>query len=168
MVGLRRTKRLMAAWRSTTHRKTPRLGRCLASLAKNLSTALSHEQEVGVKWKVKRGWRSSHWRNLRMLVGGVVVEDHVHDLSSRHLRLNGVEEADELLVTMALHASANDLAFEHVESNEQRCCAMAFVVVGHGPGAALLHRQAGLGAIERLDLRLLVDERTMAWAGGST
>ena len=34
--------------------------------------------------------------NLWMLVGGVVVEDHVHDLSSRHLRLNGVEEADEL------------------------------------------------------------------------
>ena len=25
------------------------------------STALSHEQEVGVKWKVKRGWRSSRW-----------------------------------------------------------------------------------------------------------
>ena len=83
-------------------------------------------------------------------MGGVVVEDHVHDLSSRHLRLNGVEEADELLVTMALHASANDLAFEYVESSEQRCCAMAFVVVGHGPGAALLHRQAGLSAIERL------------------
>ena len=55
-----RTKRLMAAWRSTTHRKTPRLSRRLASLAKNPSTALSHEQEVGVKWKVKRGWRSSH------------------------------------------------------------------------------------------------------------
>jgi hypothetical protein len=40
-----------------------------------------------------------------MLEGGVVVEDHVHDLSDRRLRLNGVSEADELLVTMALHAS---------------------------------------------------------------
>jgi hypothetical protein len=29
--------------------------------------------------------------------------------------------------------------------------------VGHGAGPALLHRQAGLGAVERLDLRLLVD-----------
>src|SRR6476619_7567500 len=54
------TKRLMAAWRSTTHRKTPRFSRRLASLAKNPSTALSHEHEVGVKWKVKRGCRSSH------------------------------------------------------------------------------------------------------------
>ena len=52
--------RLMAAWRSTTHRKTPRFSRRLASLAKNPSTALSHEHEVGVKWKVKRGCRSSH------------------------------------------------------------------------------------------------------------
>ena len=34
---------------------------------------------------------------------------------------------------------------------------MAFVVVGHGPGAALLHRQTGLGAVERLDLALLID-----------
>ena len=54
------TKRLMVAWRSTTHRKTPRFSLRLASLAKNPSTALSHEHEVGVKWKVKRGCRSSH------------------------------------------------------------------------------------------------------------
>src|SRR3954467_3953091 len=42
-------------------------------------------------------------RYLRMLVGSVVVEDHVHELSGRHLRLNSIQEADELLVTMALH-----------------------------------------------------------------
>src|SRR4029079_7183232 len=42
------TKRLMVAWRSTTHRKTPRFSRRLASLAKNPSTALSHEHAVGV------------------------------------------------------------------------------------------------------------------------
>src|SRR6266571_4931822 len=64
-----------------------------------------------------------------MLVGGVVVEDDVHDLSGRHLRLNSIQEADELLVTMAVHATADDLAFEHVKSDEQRCCAVALVVV---------------------------------------
>ena len=95
--------------------------------------------------------------HLRMLVDGVVVEDHVHRLSGRHLRLNGIQEADELLVTMALHTSANDLAFEHVESSEQRRCAVALVIVGHRAGAAFLHRQAGLGAVEGLDLRLLID-----------
>ena len=78
--------------------------------------------------------------HLRMLVGGVIVEDDVHDLSGRHLRRNSIQEADELLVTMALHATADDLAFEHVKSGEQRCCAVALVVVGHRSGAALLHR----------------------------
>ena len=140
-------------------RKTPRFSRRLVSLAKKPSTALSQEHEVGVKWKVKRGWRSSHCAHLRMLVGGVVVEDDVDELAGRHLRFDGVEEADELLMAMALHAAADDLAFEHVERGEQRRGAVALVVMGHRAGAALLHRQAGLGAVERLDLALLVDRQ---------
>ena len=39
----------MVTCRSTTDRKTPRFSRCLESLAKKPSTALSHEHEVGVK-----------------------------------------------------------------------------------------------------------------------
>ena len=58
---------------------------------------------------------------------------------------------------MALHTSANDLAFEHVESSEQRRCSVALVVVGHRASTASLHRQARLGAVEGLDLRLLID-----------
>jgi len=46
-------------------------------------------------------------RYLRMLVGSVIVEDHVHGLSSWHLRLDGIEEADELLVTMTQLTSAS-------------------------------------------------------------
>ena len=89
----------------------------------------------------------------------------MHDFFGRHLRLNGVQEADELLVTMALHTSANDLAFEDIESSEQRRCAMALVVVGHRAGSAFLHRQAGLGAVERLDLRLFVDREDDGMGG---
>ena len=69
----------------------------------------------------------------------------------------GIEEADELLMPMALHVAADDLAVEHVERGEQRGGAVALVVVGHGAERALLQRQAGLGAVERLDLALLVD-----------
>ena len=58
---------------------------------------------------------------------------------------------------VALHAVADDLAVEHVERGEQRRRAVALVVVGHRPAAARLHRQPRLGAVERLDLRLLVD-----------
>jgi hypothetical protein len=37
------------------------------SLGKNPSTALSKEHDVGVKWKTKRGWRSSQARMLGCL-----------------------------------------------------------------------------------------------------
>ena len=43
------------------------------------------------------------------------------------------------------------------EGGEQRGRAVALVVVRHRCGAPLLQRQAGLGAVERLDLALLVD-----------
>ncbi len=62
-----RMKRLMAAWRSTRDRKTPFLSRRLESFAKKPSTALSQEHEVGVKWKVQRGWRASHSWTLSFL-----------------------------------------------------------------------------------------------------
>lgn len=39
---------------------------------------------------------------LGMLVCRVVVEDDVHGFARRHLNLNGVQEADELLVPVAL------------------------------------------------------------------
>src|SRR6516164_1518729 len=52
-------KRLMAVCSSTIEVKTPRLRRCLVSLANQPSTALAQEHEVGVKWKVKRECRCS-------------------------------------------------------------------------------------------------------------
>src|SRR6202158_715258 len=61
------TKRLMAACKSTTDMKTPRFNRRCVSLAKKPSTALSQDAEVGVKWKVQRGCRRSHWRTFGCL-----------------------------------------------------------------------------------------------------
>src|SRR4051794_22122720 len=83
------TKRLMAAWSSTTHQKTPRFSGCLASLAKKPSTALSHEHKVGVQWKATRVLVEP-LAHLRMLMGGVVVEDHVHELRGGHLCLDSM------------------------------------------------------------------------------
>ena len=103
--------------------------------------------------------------HLRMFVGCVVVDDGVDFLSRRHLRLDGVEEADELLVPVALHIAADDGAVEDIESREQCRRAMTLVVVGHRPGAALLHRQAGLGAVERLDLALFIDREDDGMGG---
>ena len=43
------------------------------------------------------------------------------------------------------------------ECREQGGDAMPLVIVGHGAGAAFLHRQPRLGAIQRLDLALFID-----------
>src|SRR3954470_20848813 len=63
-------------------------------------------------------------QHLGLLVGGVVVENDVDDLAGRGRRLDGVEEADELLVPVALHAATEDGAVEDVEGGEQRGGAM--------------------------------------------
>src|SRR5215207_1146281 len=90
--------------------------------------------------------------HLGLLMGGVVVEDDVDELAGRDRRLDGVEEADNLLMPVALHAASEHGAVQDIEGGEQCGGAVALVVVGHRPGAALLERQAGLGAVERLDL----------------
>jgi hypothetical protein len=60
---------------------------------------------------------------------------------------------------MTLHVAADDRAVEDVESGEQRRGAVPLVIVGHGSEPALLQRQTRLGAIERLNLALLVDRQ---------
>ena len=45
-----------------------------------------------------------------MLVGGVVVEDDVDELAGRDRRLDGFEEADELLMPVALHVACDEAA----------------------------------------------------------
>ena len=60
---------------------------------------------------------------------------------------------------MALHVLCDDRTVQHVERGEQRRRAMPFVIIGHRTGAALLHRQAGLGPVESLDLRLLINRQ---------
>ena len=68
--------------------------------------------------------------HLGVLVAAVVVEDDVHDLPGGDLGLESVEKPDELLMPVALHATADDLTFEHVERGKQGRRAVALVVVG--------------------------------------
>ena len=100
-----------------------------------------------------------------VFVGGIVVDDGMDHFSRRNLRLDRIEEADELLMAVTLHVAADDSAVEDVESREQRGGAVAFVVVRHRPSAARLHRQPRLGAVERLDLALLIDRQNDRMGG---
>src|ERR1700722_19551752 len=58
--------------------------------------------------------------HLGMFVSGVVVDDGVDRFSLRDPSLDGVEEADELLMAVALHVVPDDGAVEYVEGGEQR------------------------------------------------
>ena len=44
-------------------------------------------REVGVKWKVQRGWRDN--QHFGMLIGGVVVEHGVDQVAGGDLALDG-------------------------------------------------------------------------------
>ena len=94
---------------------------------------------------------------LGMLVRAVVVEDHVNDLARRDLGLDSVQEADEFLMPVPLHAASDHPAVEHVKRGEQRRGAVPLIVVGHRPASPRLQGQTRLGAVERLDLRFFVD-----------
>lgn len=73
---------------------------------------------------------------LGVLVGGAVVDHGVDQLARGHLALDRVEEADELLVAVALHAPADHGAVEHVERREQR--GRAVPVNGGSTGSVLV------------------------------
>src|SRR6202048_1918547 len=96
---------------------------------------------------------------LGMLMSSVIVGDGVNDLAGRHSGLDGVEEADELLMAVTLHAAAKHRALQNIESGKQGGCAVALVIVGRGSRLAGLQWQARLGAVECLDLALLVDRQ---------
>ena len=94
-----------------------------------------------------------------MLVRRIIVDDQMQLPPGWGLAIDLVEKADEFLMPVARHALADDPALQHVERGEQGRRAVPLVVVRHRPAAALLHRQARLGAVERLNLRLLVDRQ---------
>ena len=91
-----------------------------------------------------------------MFVGAVVVYDEMQVQFGRSFAVDFLEETDKFLMPVARHTVADHLAVEHAEGREQSGRAIAFVIVGHGPTAPLLHRQTRLSPVEGLDLTLLV------------
>ena len=98
-------------------------------------------------------------------MGGVVVEDQVKVEIGRRLLVDLLEEGAGIPAGDGAGTVADDRAGEHVERREQRGGAVTLVVVGDRlPGP--FHRQPRAGAVERLDLALLVDRQHHALSGG--
>lgn len=71
--------------------------------------------------------------------------------------INALEELKKLLMTMACLALRQDCSGRDVESGKQGGGAMANVVVGHSFDVSKSHGQHGLGPVEGLDLRILIN-----------
>jgi len=98
-------------------------------------------------------------------MGGVVVDDAVDGQLLGRVPVDGFKEGQKLLMAVPLHALADDLPFEHIERGKEGGGAVAFIVVGHGSGASLLHRQAGLRAIQSLDLAFFIEAENQGVLG---
>src|SRR6202521_5481920 len=142
----------MAASRSAALLNTPRRIVWRVISANSRSTRLIR-REVQLEARVL----SEPGLHLRGLVGLVVVADRVHGEVVCDGPVDLFQEADELLGAVTRQALADDLASLDIEGRKQRRRAIAFVVVRHRLSTALLHRQARLRAIERLNLAFLVD-----------
>ena len=94
--------------------------------------------------------------DLGLLVCRVIIEDDVDGLVCGHLSFDGVQEANELLMPMSLHVSADDGAIQDIECGKQGRGPVALVIMRHGRASAALQRRARLGAIQGLDLALLI------------
>ena len=104
----------------------------------------------------------------RMLVGRIVVDDGVDYFPHRDLLLDRVEEADELLMPVALHVAADDGAVEDVEGGKQRGRAVPFISWGIVPARPGFIGNPGWVRSRAWIWLFSSTERTTAWAGGST
>ena len=102
----------------------------------------------------------------RGLMRSVVVHDQMHVEVRRHVRFNGFEELPEFSGALALVELANHLPGLDVQSRKEGGGAMAAIVVGTPLNLARTHRQQGLRAVQRLDLRFSSTHNTRALSGG--
>src|SRR6266478_825489 len=98
-------------------------------------------------WSVSNAKKRSTW----------LVHDDVNVEIGGDMLFDGVEEAAEFLCPVARHAFADDGSGLHVEGGKERGRPVPPIIMGVPLGLPGSHREQRLGAIERLDLRFLID-----------
>ena len=86
----------------------------------------------------------------------VVVENHVDVPVRIDTLVDALKEAQELLVAMARLTLGYNRSLQYVERSKQSSCSVALIVVRLALRQARSQRENGLGAIQRLNLALLV------------
>ena len=95
--------------------------------------------------------------NLRMSVGGVVIDDEMDLVGWRNVLIEMPQEGEKLLMAVAGLACGEHLAVGDVQGGKQGGGAMANIIMGHAFDITQPHGQHGLGAVEGLNLALFVD-----------
>jgi len=103
--------------------------------------------------------------DIRVLVGGVVVDDEMKVQVSRGGPIDVLEKVDKFFVAVAFAAGAEDRAVQNIQGSEQGGGTVPFVVVGEGATAAFLHRQAWLGPVQCLNLAFLIHAEHQSMLG---
>jgi len=111
----------------------------------------------GSKVEVKTGSFDEPLVNQGGLVRTVVVEDQVDFKLFGNVLVDHLEESLELDRAVSAVTTADDFTGGRVQSREQRGGAVTLVVMGPAFRLSRSHRKQGLGAIQCLDLRLLID-----------
>ena len=103
--------------------------------------------------------------HVGMLVGAVVVHHQVQRDISGEFRIQAAQEFQKLLMTVARVALADDFALQNLQGSEQTGGAITLVIVSHRAQTPLLHGQSGLGAVQCLELGLLVHAKNQGLVG---
>src|SRR5271169_5132652 len=101
----------------------------------------------------------------RGLVGGVIVKHQMDVEIGRYGLLDLAEELAEFDRAVTLVAATDDVAGSDVQGGEQRGRAATLVVMAAPLDLTGAHRQQRLGAVECLNLRLLIDAQHQGAVG---
>src|SRR5690606_36458904 len=94
--------------------------------------------------------------HLRVIMGGVVVEDQMEVPICRSLSVDELQELQPFLMAMTILALPDQGTIGHVQRRKERGSAMAHIVMGHSSGPSFLQGQSRLRAVEGLNLALLI------------
>ena len=92
----------------------------------------------------------------RMRMGAVIIQDQMESQLGRRFSIQFAQETEKFLVPMPRHAFAQHGSLQDVQGRKRGRGIVALVVMRQRAASPLLHRQAGLGAVQGLDLTLLV------------